>query len=204
MQALRWPCLHYPSHRPADRRRSVPRSEGVSIARKGKTSDDPFRFPRQHRPFFPFFPPSRGARRSNHSASGMCFDAQTREDALSQYTRLSHSHDPNDKLLALGGLLQFLRDADHSFLVRCAQATDYQFLEKLMRSGTPVVIVGTDVGDVKMENGMDGDTAQLSQLGCAVIGVFAKLDEMKGQDEVVQRIPTLIAVLQQQYENPFL
>ena len=55
-----------------------------------------------------------------------------------------------------------------------------------------------------MENGMDGDTAQLSQLGCAVIGVFAKLDEMKGQDEVVQRIPTLIAVLQQQYENPFL
>jgi len=135
----------------------------------------------------------------------MSFDAQTKEDALSQYTRLSNSHDPNDKLLALGGLVRFLRDADRSFLLRCAQVTDYQFLEKLMRSGTPVVSEGrTDVGDVKMEKDMPGDTAQLSQLGCTVIGVFATLDQMKGQDEIVQRIPTLFALLQRQYEKPCL
>jgi hypothetical protein len=68
----------------------------------------------------------------------MSFSAQTKEDALAQYTHLSRSHDPNDKLLALGGLLRFMRDADHTFLLRCAKATDYQFLERLMQSGMGV------------------------------------------------------------------
>jgi hypothetical protein len=130
----------------------------------------------------------------------MSFTAQTKDDAVAQYTRLSRSHDPNDKLFALGGLLQFLHDADHAFVLRCAQATDYEFLEKLIGSGTHASLEEeADVADVKMENGIHADGGQLNQLGCAVLGVFAKLDEMKGRDEIVQRIPMLIAVLQRQY-----
>jgi hypothetical protein len=63
------------------------------------------------------------------------FNARTKEEALSQYTQLSLSPNPNDKLLALGGLLRFIQDADHSFLLRCAKATDYNFLDKMIRNG---------------------------------------------------------------------
>lgn len=130
----------------------------------------------------------------------MSFNAQTKEDALAQYTCLSRSHDPNDKLLALGGILRFMRDADQTFLLRCARATDYQFLQRLMQSGMGVTAGKETNGQgVQMKNGIAADPGQLSQLGCAVLGVFAKLDEMKACDELVHTIPTLIGVLHQQY-----
>ena len=65
------------------------------------------------------------------------FDAKTKEEALAKYTELSSSANPQDKLLALGGLVQFLNDVDPTFLLRCAQATDYIFLERLIRNGNP-------------------------------------------------------------------
>jgi hypothetical protein len=63
------------------------------------------------------------------------FNARTNEEALSKYAQLSRSPNPNDKLLALGGLIRFIQDADHSFFLRCAQATDYDFLDKMIRNG---------------------------------------------------------------------
>lgn len=66
------------------------------------------------------------------------FTAQTKEEALSQYTQLSQSPNPNDKLLALGGLIRFIQDADRTFLLHCAKATDYNFLDKMIRNGMSV------------------------------------------------------------------
>jgi hypothetical protein len=64
------------------------------------------------------------------------FNAQSREEALQQYTQLSSSPNPNDKLLALGGLTQFISEADESYLCQCAKVTDYEFLDRLIRNGT--------------------------------------------------------------------
>ena len=127
------------------------------------------------------------------------FNAQTKEEALSQYTQLSHSPNPNDKLLALGGLIRFIQNADHSFLLLCAKATDYQFLDRLIRNGMSIPKEGVDVVDVKLHEEGQGDVGQLSQLGCAVVGVFAKMEEMRGQKEILNRIPSLISVLERQY-----
>jgi hypothetical protein len=63
------------------------------------------------------------------------FDARTKEEALAVYAQLSASHNPNDKFLALGGLVQFIPNADSSFLARCAAVTDYMFLDKMVRNG---------------------------------------------------------------------
>jgi hypothetical protein len=63
------------------------------------------------------------------------FDARTEEEALALYAQLSASHNPNDKFLALGGLVQFIPNADSSFLARCAAVTDYVFLDKMIRNG---------------------------------------------------------------------
>jgi hypothetical protein len=65
-------------------------------------------------------------------------NAHSREDALGQYTQLFSSHNPNDKLLALGGLIQFIQnDLDRNFLLRCAKVTDFDFLDKMIRNGIP-------------------------------------------------------------------
>src|SRR5437762_7452900 len=127
------------------------------------------------------------------------FNAQTKEEALSQYAQLSLSPNPNDKLLALGGLIRFIQNADHSFLLRCAKATDYHFLDRLIRNGTTVVRDCADGLDVKLHDEGNGDAGQLSPLGCAVVGVFAKIEEMRGQNEVLDRITSLIYALEQQY-----
>jgi hypothetical protein len=67
----------------------------------------------------------------------MSFTAHSKDDALSQYTQLFSSPNPNDKLLALAGLIQFTSSADLSFLQRCAEHTDYLFLDKMIRNGRP-------------------------------------------------------------------
>ena len=67
--------------------------------------------------------------------SSVAFNAHSQEEALTQYTLLSASPNPNDKLLALGGLIQFMQHADVEFLIRCAKATDYVFLDKMIRNG---------------------------------------------------------------------
>ena len=127
------------------------------------------------------------------------FNAQTKEEALSQYTQLSLSPNPNDKLLALGGLIRFIQNADHSFLLLCAKATDYQFLDRLIRNGMSIPMACLDGVDVKLHEEGQGDMGQLSQLGCAVVGVFAKMEEMRGQKEILDRIPSLLSALGRQY-----
>ena len=127
------------------------------------------------------------------------FNAQTKEEALSQYVQLSLSPNPNDKLLALGGLVRFIQNADHSFLLLCAKATDFQFLDRLIRNGMSVSMGYVDGVDVKLHEEWQGDMGQLSQLGCAVVGVFAKMEEMRGQKELLDRIPSMISVLERQY-----
>jgi hypothetical protein len=61
--------------------------------------------------------------------------APSKEEAASRYAQLSASHSGNDKLLALSGLVPFVHEVDRSFLLRCANATDYAFLNKMIRGG---------------------------------------------------------------------
>ena len=68
------------------------------------------------------------------------FNAKTKEEALSEYTKLSLSPNPNDKLLALGSLIGFIQDADHLFLLQCAKVTDYNFINRLIRNGELIKI----------------------------------------------------------------
>jgi hypothetical protein len=53
--------------------------------------------------------------------------------------------------------------------------------------------------ELQLPEDLLGDRKQLSQLGCAVIGVFAKLDEIRGRHEILDMIPALILALEQQY-----
>ena len=69
------------------------------------------------------------------------FTAQSKEDALRQYTQLSSSPNPNDKLLALGGLTQFISDAGESYLRQAAKVTDYKFLDRLIRNGKTTLLI---------------------------------------------------------------
>lgn len=132
--------------------------------------------------------------------SSTAFNAQTKEEALAQYAQLSASSNPNDKLLALGGLVQFIKEADRGFLLRCAQATDYEFMDKMIRNGVYFVhFPGADGAEVKLHEQVQDERAHLGQLAGAVLGVFSKLEEMRTDGRVVGRIPTLIWSLGKQY-----
>lgn len=129
------------------------------------------------------------------------FNADSRDEALDVYAKLSSSDDPNNKLLALGGLVRFMQEADISFISRCAEVTDYVFLDKLIRNGTsPRFEMSAEARqDIKLQQEIQQDQGTLSQLGCAVLSVFAKSDGMKNKDEILERIPALVSALQQQY-----
>lgn len=134
--------------------------------------------------------------------SSTAFDAQTKEEALTQYAQLSSSPNPNDKLLALGGLVQFIKEADRNFLLRCAQATDYEFLDKMIRNGVLFVHSSqTDWTELKLQEQVQDERAHLGQLAGAVLGVFSKLEEMQTDGRIVGRIPTLIWSLGKQYST---
>lgn len=124
------------------------------------------------------------------------FDAKNKEEALARYTELSSSADPQDKLLALGGLVQFLNDVDSAFLPQCAEATDYLFLERLIRNGNSIKLYDAEVGDIKLHSELKEDPANLVQLGCAVLGVFAKVEGMKEKNELLDRIPALVSAFE--------
>ena len=130
------------------------------------------------------------------------FNAHTKEEALSQYAKLSSSPNPNDKLLALGGLIQFIQGADPAFLVRCARATDYDFLHEMIRNGITVTVKDlSDGADLKLHEELQNDRGQLSHLACAVIGVFSELEEMKADPGILNCIPALISALDNQYSS---
>ena len=134
--------------------------------------------------------------------SSTSFNAQTKEEALSQYAQLSASPNPNDKLLALGGLVQFIKEADRAFLVQCAQATDYEFLDKMIRNGVLLSPPGeADGTELKMHEQVHEERAHLGDLAAAVLGVFSKLEEMQTDPRIVDRIPTLIWSLGKQYDS---
>jgi hypothetical protein len=127
------------------------------------------------------------------------FDAKNRDEALAKYKELSSSADPHSKLLALGGLVHFLADVDASFLQQCAEATDYLFLERLIRNGIFRSIPRTEERDIKLHSELKEDPGNLVQLGCAVLGVFAKVEGMKEKDEVLERIPALVLAFEWMY-----
>ena len=134
--------------------------------------------------------------------SSTTFNAQTKEEALTQYTQLSSSPNPNDKLLALGGLVRFITQADRTFLLRCAQATDYEFLDKMIRNGVLFVSSSqTDKTELKLHEQVQDERAHLGQLAGAVLGVFSKLEEMRTDRRILDRIPTLIWSLGKQYAS---
>ena len=132
--------------------------------------------------------------------SGSSFNAHSEDEALAQYAQLSSSPNPNDKLLALGGLIQFIQHSvDQSFLLRCAEVTDYYFLDKMIRNGICFVLKKSYFIDLKTSEELAAERGHFSQLAITVFGVFAKLDEMKARPQVLDRIPALLEAFGTQY-----
>src|SRR5579862_3836969 len=131
-------------------------------------------------------------------AMSTSFTAQSKDDALAQYTQLSSSPNPNDKLLALGGLVQFMQTADREFLLRCSQATDYNFLDRMIRGGNRLASASTN-SEMKVHEEVQEEKGNFRQLAIAVLAVFSRIPEMRGRDELLQRIPALVSCLMEAY-----
>lgn len=144
-------------------------------------------------PAIPVAPPLPSFPMSSSSS-----EAQSKDNALSQYAQLCSSPNPNDKLLALAGLIRFVQNADHAFLLQCAHTTDYVFLDKMIRNGISFSKVSINP-EIKVQEEIQAEKGHLRQLALAVLSVFGRLPEMQPRNEILERIPALVSCLEDGY-----
>jgi Neurochondrin len=124
---------------------------------------------------------------------------QSKEEAFSRYAELFRSPDPNSKLLALGEFVfRVAKRSGKDDLLRCALATDFVFLDRMLRNG---IHLSREVDkDIKLHKDLNGsELKDLQAVAVSVLRVFAKLEEMIRRPEMYERIPALVLLLKKEY-----